>query len=156
MTPQKAKTEDAIELLKQDHRTVEAAFAKFEKLPANAHAKRKELATLICEELLRHMAIEEELFYPSVEAEVEGADDVVKESIVEHAAARTLIQEIMAMKGDEELFESKVHVLKEQIEHHVKEEEEEMFPKVKKSSMDLEGMAEELMERKEELEEAEA
>lgn len=142
---------DAIAMLKGDHRKVEKAFADFDKLKSDDKAGKKKLANQISKELLVHMALEEEIFYPAVAKEVKGAADVVKEGIVEHAGAKDLITQLQAMKGDESLFDAKVKVLSEQIEHHVKEEEEEMFPKVKKSSLDLAALGQEMAAMKAEL-----
>lgn len=139
---------DAISLLKKDHREMEAAFKMFDKLDAKKTAEKKQLADKIGTELLKHMTVEEEIFYPAIKDSIKSVDDVVNEGIVEHAAAKVLIKEIKAMQGDEELFDSKVHVLAEQVEHHVKEEEKDMFPKVEKSSIDLDKLGQQLAERK--------
>lgn len=147
----KKKSEDAISLLKQDHRKVEKALAEFEELSSRPSKKKRELADEICADLLKHMVIEEEIFYPTVQENVKGAKDVVKEGIVEHASAKKLIAEIQGMEGDEELFDSKVKVLGEQIKHHVEEEESEMFPTVEESSLDLVALGEQMAERKAQL-----
>lgn len=139
---------DAISLLKKDHRDMEDAFKKFEKLGEKKIAEKKRLADKIGDDLLKHMAIEEKIFYPTVKKAIKSVEDVVNEGVVEHAAAKVLIKELKGMKGDEDLFESKMHVLEEQISHHVEEEEKEMFPKVEKSSIDLEALGQKLAERK--------
>ncbi|MBL8703510.1 MAG: hemerythrin domain-containing protein [Rhodospirillales bacterium] len=110
---------DAIALLKADHRAVEELFEKFEK--ARDDGRKKELATTICHELIVHTIIEEEIFYPAVRGKVE--DDLLDESYVEHDGAKMLIAEILAGSPGDDFFDAKVTVLKEQIEHHVKEEE---------------------------------
>lgn len=145
---QNASQKDAISFLKKDHREVEKAFEQFENLADGKIAAKKKLADEITEELLKHMAIEEEIFYPAVKEGIKDLEDAVNEGIVEHAGAKELIEQIQKMKGDEELFDSKVHVLSEQIEHHVEEEETEMFPKVEKSSLDLEALGQEMAKRK--------
>lgn len=145
------KSKDAISLLKEDHRTVEKALSEFEELSSRPSKKKRQLADEICADLLKHMTIEEEIFYPAVQEKVKGAKDIVKEGIVEHQAAKQLIEEIQAMDGDEDLFDAKVKVLGEQIQHHVKEEESEMFPTVAESSLDLVALGEELAERKAQL-----
>lgn len=142
------ESNDAIALLKSDHREVEKAFKKFEELGDGDYKKKKELADHICNELLVHMTVEEEIFYPAVKADAKEAEDVVNEGVVEHSGAKVLIEEIMAMKGDEELFDTKVMVLFEQIEHHVKEEEGEMFPKAEKSKLDMSALGAEMAQRK--------
>ncbi|MEX0738567.1 MAG: hemerythrin domain-containing protein [Pseudohongiella sp.] len=135
---------DAVAMLMSDHRKVEKVFADFEKLKSEDATGKKKLVDKISKELLVHMTLEEEIFYPAVAEEVKGAKGVVKEGIVEHAGAKDLIKQLKAMKGDESLFDAKVKVLSEQIEHHVKEEEDEMFPKVKKSSLDLAALGKEM------------
>jgi hemerythrin superfamily protein len=140
----KPPVQDAITILTQDHRDVEKMFGEFEKLGEGDTQKKKKLADQICQELNLHMAVEEELFYPTVKDEVKSSDDLVNEAIVEHAGAKDLMKQISSMKGDEELFDSKVLVLKELIEHHVEEEEDEMFPKVRKSSLDLEAIGDDI------------
>lgn len=139
---------DAIGLLKKDHREMEEAFKEFDKLEAKKIAEKKQLADKIGAELLKHMKVEEEIFYPAIKESLKSTEDPVNEGVVEHAAAKVLIKEIKAMKGNEELFDSKVHVLAEQITHHVEEEEKEMFPKVAKSAIDLAELGQQLAERK--------
>lgn len=128
---------DAITLLKADHRAVEKLFGQFDK--AKDDARRKALADRICLELRVHMRIEEEIFYP-VSREHLKNDDMVDEAVVEHAAARDLMDEIEAMAPGDELYDAKMTVLEEQIEHHVDEEEDDYFPKVRKTDMDLKAV----------------
>lgn len=142
---------DAIAALKHDHRKVEKAFAEFKKLGDKDHAPKKKLADHICDELLVHMTLEEEIFYPEIKQKVKGAEDVVNEGVVEHAGAKVLIKEIKSMKGNEELFDTKVNVLSEQVEHHVKEEEDEMFPKVLKSNVDVVALGVRIAQRKKQI-----
>jgi len=143
---------NAITLLMNDHREAEKSFAEFEKLSSGKSVgKKKALADRIGDELLKHMAIEEDIFYPEVKKNIKGAEDVVNEGIVEHASAKSLIKQILAMTGDEEFFDTKVKVLNELIEHHVGEEEDEMFPKVKKSSLDLEVLGQKMIAHKAQL-----
>ena len=139
---------DAIALLKADHREVEKSLARFEKMAEGDYNKKKELADHICDELLVHMAVEEEILYPAIKANVKGAEEIVNEGVVEHAGAKDLIKQIKSMKGDEELFDTKVMVLAEQIEHHIKEEDDEMFPKVQKSKLDIITLGKEIAQRK--------
>ena len=143
-----AKGPDAIVLLKDDHRAVEKLFGQFEK--AKDDDRRKALADKICLELRVHMQIEEEIFYP-VSREYLKNDDIVDEAVVEHAAARDLMDEIEAMQPGEELYDAKMTVLEEQIEHHVEEEEEDYFPKVKKTDMDLKAVGTRMAARKQQL-----
>ncbi|HEV7385354.1 MAG TPA: hemerythrin domain-containing protein [Phenylobacterium sp.] len=139
---------DAIALLKADHRAVEKLFAQFEK--ARDTDRKKALADKICLELKIHTQIEEEIFYPTSREFLED-DDIVDEAVVEHAAAKELIAEIETMQPGEELYDAKVTVLQEQIEHHVEEEETEYFPKLKKTDMDMKDVGAQLKALKEEL-----
>ena len=146
-----AKT-DATALLERDHRDVKKLFKQYEKL-ADAEAsgeERQALATQICTMLTVHATIEEEIFYPAArEADVE--DDLLNEAEVEHATAKDLIAQIESASPDDELYDAKVTVLGEYIDHHVQEEEEEMFPKCRRSNMDLAALARQVAERKAEL-----
>ena len=146
-----AKAMDAIALLTGDHREVEELFEQFEKLGERANAKKKQIADQICTALMVHARIEEELFYPAAREAVKDAGDLLDEAEVEHASAKDLILQIQEMDPEDELYDAKVKVLSEQIEHHVKEEEKEMFPKVKKSKLDLVALADEMVVRKDEL-----
>ena len=143
---------DAIALLKADHKEVSGLFKKYEKL-ADAEAdaeERQALAEQICDMLTVHATIEEEIFYPAArESEVES--DLLDEAEVEHASAKDLIAQIKVMGPDEELYDAKVKVLGEYINHHVQEEEGEMFPKCRKAKMDLASLGAELETRKSEL-----
>src|SRR6185295_15095673 len=115
-----SKPRDAIALLKDDHRKVELLFEQFEK--ARGDGRKEALAREICLELSVHTALEEEIFYPACEGKVD--EDLLKESYVEHDAAKVLVAEIDSGAGEsDEFFDSKVKVLQEEIEHHVQEEE---------------------------------
>lgn len=127
---------DAIELLTQDHANVQALFKQYEALSDRSRASKKKVATQICLELTRHATAEEEIFYPAVRAAT-GDEALVDEATVEHASAKDLIAQILAMNPDEDFYDAKVKVLSEQIEHHVGEEEGEMFPKARKAKLDL-------------------
>ena len=143
--------QDAIALLKQDHRTVEELFAQFEK--ASGEGRKQKLAEQICLELSVHAAIEEEIFYPACEGKVE--EDLLKEAFVEHDGAKVLIAEIAAGDGQtDDFFDAKVKVLQEQIEHHVEEEEKRMeglFSQARKAGLDMDALGEQLAQRKAEL-----
>jgi len=146
-----AKQQDAIALLKQDHRTVAELFAQFEK--ASGDGRKQKLAEEICLELSVHAAIEEEIFYPACEGKVE--EELLKEAYVEHDGAKVLIAEIEAGDGQsDDFFDAKVKVLQEQIEHHVEEEEkrmEGMFSQARKAGIDMDALGEQLALRKAEL-----
>ncbi len=132
--------QDAIALLKEDHRKVEDLFEQFEK--ARGDGRKEQLARQICLELTVHTEIEEEIFYPACEGKVD--DDLLKESFVEHDGAKVLIAEILGGEGEaDEFFDAKVKVLQEQIEHHVEEEEkrvEGMFAQARRSDLDLDAL----------------
>ncbi|MEJ8821650.1 hemerythrin domain-containing protein [Variovorax humicola] len=146
------KKNDAVDLLDADHIAVKKQFQAFNKLAeAKAPAqKRKALADEICRALTVHATIEEEIFYPAARAALDD-DPLMDEATVEHAGAKDLIAQIEAMSADEPLFDAKVVVLGEQIDHHVKEEREEMFPQARASAMDLVALKDQLAARKQEL-----
>lgn len=144
------KPMDAIRLLKDDHKQVKAWFQQFDK--SDDDAKKQELATQICQALSVHAQIEEEIFYPAAyEALDEDGDDLLDEANVEHATAKNLIAEIEQMTVGEPLFDAKVKVLGEYIDHHVQEEETELFPECKDAGMDMKALGEALAARKAEL-----
>jgi hemerythrin superfamily protein len=144
-------TQDAIALLKADHRQVEEWFEQFEK--ARDADRKQKLATQICDALKVHTTIEEEIFYPAF-LEATDEKDLHHEAEVEHNGAKNLIGEIEASSPDDDYFEAKVTVLSEMIKHHVKEEEQPggMFAKARDSDMDLDALGEQMAMRKEELE----
>jgi hemerythrin superfamily protein len=145
------KPQDAIALLKVDHRQVEVWFEQFEK--ARSDDRKLLLATQICEALTVHTTIEEEIFYPEF-LEVAKDEDLHHEAAVEHDAAKKLIAEIEASGPDDDYYDAKVKVLSEMIKHHVKEEEQPggMFAEARKSGMDLERLGASMAARKAELE----
>lgn len=148
-----ASQPEAVKLLVKDHREVSKLFKAYAKLVKDEAegAEKQALVSEICTMLKAHTAIEEELFYPAARDLIE--QDMVDEAVVEHASAKDLISQIEAMQPDEDLYDAKVTVLGEYIEHHVKEEEEEMFPKVLKarSDVDFDELGEQMTARKEEL-----
>ena len=150
-TPKSAQAIDAITLLTDDHENVKQMFEQYEGLGDRAHASKKKLATQICTELTKHAQAEEEIFYPAVRAAGKDKEDLIDEATVEHASAKELIAQILEMEPTEDLYDAKVKVLGELIEHHVKEEEEEMFPKARKLGLDLETLGAQIAERKEQI-----
>ena len=146
-----AAGQDAIALLTADHREVSEMFEQFEQLGDRATTSKEKLKDKICKALIAHTTIEEEIFYPAVREKVVEGEDLVDEAVVEHASAKDLIQQLQEMQPDDELYDAKVKVLGEQVEHHVQEEEKEMFPKVKKSGLDLLALGQEMALRKQEL-----
>lgn len=149
-TPRRSAGTDAVSLLKADHKAVKALFKDYQVLVEGEAAadKRQQLAQRICLNLTVHATIEEELFYPQARAVLGEDEDLVDEADVEHGTAKQLIAEIEALSPDEQYFDAKVKVLGEYIDHHVKEEEGEMFPKLKKTALDLVALGEELSARK--------
>jgi hemerythrin superfamily protein len=139
---------DAIALLEADHREVEGYFEKYK--DAKSREDKKGLATKICGALRVHAQIEEEIFYPAAR-KVTKDNDLLDEATVEHAGAKVLIVEIEAMQPGMPLYDAKVTVLGEQIRHHVKEEEGELFPKVRESRLDLKAVGKEMADRKAQL-----
>ena len=146
------KSQDAITLLKNDHREVEQLFEQFEK--AKGDGRKEKLALQICKELTNHTMLEEEIFYPACEGKVE--EDLLKESFVEHDAAKVLIAEIEAGEPSDDFFDSKVKVLKEEIEHHVEEEERPkkgLFAQAREADLDMKAIGDQLARRKAQLQE---
>jgi hemerythrin-like domain-containing protein len=146
-----AKSNDAIAMLTAEHRDVAELFKQYEALGERARASKKKIADRICTALTLHTTIEEEIFYPAVRAARKDAEDIVDEAVVEHASAKDLIAQLQEMDPEDDLYDAKVKVLSEQIEHHVQEEEKEMFPKAKKAGLDLAELGQEMAIRKDEL-----
>jgi hemerythrin superfamily protein len=143
-----AKSDDALAILKRDHEQVQAMFEQYEALGARAHAGKRKLADQICRALSLHAELEEACFYPALRGAGKDYHEMVDEALVEHAAAKELIGQIGAMDTDEELFDAKVKVLGEQVAHHVKEEEGELFPKARQAKLDLAEIGREMAQRK--------
>ena len=144
------KSPDAVALLKADHRKVEGLFKKFGR--AKGGPAKKALADEICTELSIHATIEEEIFYPATNGEVD--DDLRLESYVEHDGAKILIAEISQSNPENEFYDAKMTALAEQIRHHIKEEEKPgkgMFAQAKKAGLDMQALGRRLSARKNEL-----
>ena len=144
------KHQDALQLLMAEHREVKAMFQAYDKL-AEAGGKGDErmlLASQICVALTVHTQMEEEILYPAAREVLTHDEDIVDEAYVEHAGAKSLIAQIKTMTSDQPLFDAKVHVLGEYIDHHVKEEESEFFPKLRKTALDLDAMGDRMAARK--------
>jgi hemerythrin superfamily protein len=143
---------EAIAQLTDDHARVKKMFKQYEKL-AKAEApaeERQELANMICAELTAHATAEEEIFYPAARESIDEAD-LVDEAEVEHQSAKDLIAQITAGTPDDDHYDAKVKVLGEYINHHVQEEEGEMFPKVRRANVDTIMLGEEIAVRKAEI-----
>jgi len=153
--PSTRSAKDACDLLDADHRAVKKMFKEFEELTGSrarsAAQKKMDLARQICMELTVHAQIEEEIFYPALRQAIKDTD-LLAEAEVEHQTAKDLIAQIQEMAEPDEMFEAKVKVLGEYIDHHVKEEKNEIFPKARSArKLDLVAMREELEARKEAL-----
>ena len=145
----KSTTADIIKLLKADHDKVKALFDEFEELKENGNnSKKDKIVKQICEELTLHALAEESIVYPAAR-EVIDDEELMDEADVEHAGAKELISQLQSMDPDDSHYDAKVIVLREYIEHHVKEEETTMFPKLAKSKIDGAEMAEEVIHFKE-------
>ena len=147
----KAQPQDAIAILSADHRKVEALFEQYEVLKESGDPDEKAaLAARICLELTVHAKVEEEIFYPAAREAIED-EDLMDEAEVEHASAKDLIAQLSESDPEDDLFDAKVKVLGEYIEHHVKEEEGEMFAKAKKAKLDIAALGVEIEARKDAL-----
>lgn len=141
-------TEDAIALLRADHDRVEDLFISFDEIKyGRADAEKKRLVTELCREFRLHAALEEELFYPAVRAEI-ADDDLMNEARVEHEGAKRLVAELEDMLPADEMLNAKMHVLCAYIKLHVREEEEDIFRKARESSLDLVALAGQMKKRK--------
>lgn len=147
----KAKTAamDITELLHEDHMKVSELFFQFSK--SEDESEKEDLVQQILTELYVHAKVEEEVVYPAVEEEAEEGEELVGEAEVEHKMVKYLMAELSEMTGDDEELDAKVTVLCELVKHHVREEEKEMFKKLRESGADLEELATQAQERKEEL-----
>lgn len=149
----KASAQDALHILSEDHKKVLKMFEEFEQLKEENSADEEAIQLLVetaCAELTIHAQVEEEVFYPAARDAIEDMD-LLDEAEVEHAAARQLITELAAMQPGDDLYEAKFTVLGEYVKHHIQEEEKQLFPKVKKSNLNLTELGEEIRERKLEL-----
>jgi hemerythrin superfamily protein len=121
---------DAIEMLKAQHREVETLFKKFEGLGESATKTKQSTFDQIADALAMHATIEERHFYPAVKAK--RTEDILLEALEEHLGIKRVIADLLKIDASDDTFDAKVKVLKEQVEHHVEEEESDLFPKVKK------------------------
>jgi len=141
---------NAFDVLEQDHREVEEWFDEYDELKDSDEDDKADLAKKICFALKVHAQIEEEIFYARAR-EASQNNDLIDEALVEHSTVKNLIGEIEAMEVGEELYDAKVRVLGEMVKQHIKEEEEELFPELQSTKMDLDAVGKELVERKQEL-----
>jgi len=143
---------DALKLLKQDHAEVKAMFKDYEELGDRAFSGKKKLADRICLELTKHATVEEEIFYPALRAASKDSEDQLDEAEVEHASVKALVSQLSQMDPHDDLYDAKVKVLGEYVNHHVKEEEGEMFAKAREAGLDFEALGQQMAARKDEVE----
>jgi len=142
------KDPDAITLLKADHQRVTELFEQYEK--SRSTAKKQKLVTAICEELSVHALVEEEIFYPAVKAALKDKE-LIPEAIVEHATIKEFIAKLDGRSPDGEMFDAQVQVMGEYVKHHVKEEQTQIFPKARKSRLDMLELGRRMAEHKRQL-----
>lgn len=146
--PRKSTKTDALSMLKADHDKVRRMFREFEKLEDTE--EKAQLVKQACTELKVHTQIENEIVYPALREAIED-DDLMNEALVEHEAAEELISQLEEMQPEDEMFDAKFTVLGEYVNHHIAEEQKEMFPKAKKADIDLDALGEQIARRKTEL-----
>lgn len=139
---------EAIALLRADHKAVSELFSAYEK--TRSSAKKMQLVSQICTELSVHAQVEEEIFYPAVKAALKDKV-LIPEAVVEQATMKDLMAQVEGVTPDGEMFDAKVKVLSEYVKHHVKEEHTEMFPKAKKTKLDMLALGSQMAARKAEL-----
>ena len=140
--------QDAIALLRADHKKVSELYAQYE--TTRSPAKKKALVATICLELSVHARVEEEIFYPAVKAALKDKE-MIPEAQVEHASLKELIAQVKDKEPDGEMFDAKIKVMSEYTKHHVKEEQNEIFPAAKKTRLDMLDLGARIAARKEEL-----
>jgi hemerythrin superfamily protein len=142
------QAQDAIAMLMADHKKVKKLFSDFSKLKGEGgDGDKSAIVNQICNELKVHTELEEEIFYPAVRKAIDDSD-LMDEALVEHAGAKDLIAQLEDASPDDDLYDAKVAVLGEQINHHVKEEEGEMFPKARKAKVDTDALGATMLKRK--------
>ncbi len=142
------KPQEATALLRADHKEVSDLFEQYEK--ARSQSKKKVLVSEICKALSIHAQVEEEIFYPAVKSAMKD-HELVPEATVEHATLKDLIAQVEDVEPDGEMFDAKIQVLSEYVKHHVKEEQNEMFPKAKATNLDMTELGARIASRKTEL-----
>jgi hypothetical protein len=139
---------NAIEMLRADHEKVQEMFTEFEDL--DDAQEKGELVERACRELTIHAQLEEEIFYPAVRDALDE-EDLIDEAEVEHDSAKALIAKLEEMEPDDDKFDATFKVLGEYVDHHIDEEQDEMFPKVEEAELDLDALGQQMAERKAEL-----
>ena len=135
-------------MLRADHQLVSKLFEEYEK--SSSTAKKMQIVSRICTELSVHAQLEEEIFYPAVKEALKDKE-LVPEAAVEHATLKDLIAQVEGIEPDGEMFDAKIKVLSEYVKHHVKEEQNEIFPKAKASKLDMVELGAQMASRKEEI-----
>jgi hemerythrin-like domain-containing protein len=151
----RTRGQDAISLLKADHERVRQLAQQYGKITGSAtrdDERKSKLAERICQELEVHTQLEEELFYPAARGALGDDEHLLDEAEVEHTSARDLIRQIQGLSPDDHGYDARVTVLGEYVEHHVQEEEKQMFPRVKRAKLDLAELGERMLRRREQLE----
>jgi hemerythrin superfamily protein len=146
--------QDAVALIKADHRRVEQLFREFEDAGDRAYRTKRRLVSQLIRELEVHATIEEETYYPAVEAKArKDGKELVAEAVEEHHVVKILLGELAGMSAEDEAFDPKVTVLMENVRHHVEEEEEEMLPQSEEilGKEELTRLGEEMAARKRQL-----
>jgi hemerythrin-like domain-containing protein len=143
-----SRAANAVTMLREDHAKVQEMFDRFER--TRGDEQKEKLAEKICSELEVHTKLEEEIFYPAVREAIDD-DEMMEEATVEHQSAKDLIKQIKGMSAGSDRYDATVKVLGEYIKHHIKEEHNEMFPKARKSGVDLNALGEKMKARKEKL-----
>jgi hemerythrin superfamily protein len=148
--PAKSGRKDATQILTADHKKVSKIFADFEKIKDRDSEGKQQLVKKACDELTVHSQVEEEIFYPALhEALKESDQDLVDEAEVEHASIKQLIETLKTCDPEDRRYDASVTVLSEYVKHHVKEEQDEIFPKARKAKdLDLNQLGEEITARK--------
>jgi hemerythrin superfamily protein len=139
---------EATAMLRADHKLVSELFEQYEK--SRSPAKKKELVAQICKELTVHAQVEEEIFYPAVKAALKD-HELIPEASVEHATLKDLIAQVEGLEPDGEMFDAKIKVMSEYVKHHVKEEQNEIFPKARATQLDMTELGAQISARKQEL-----
>jgi hemerythrin superfamily protein len=143
---------DAIALLTADHKAVKALFKHFEELTKqdDVDEEKSQLVRQICDALTIHAQVEEEIFYPAMREAIDD-DDLMDEAEVEHASVKDLVEQLEDLAPGDDRYDARVTVLGEYVDHHVKEEEGEMFAKARKADVNTIELGEQIAERKDEL-----
>jgi hemerythrin superfamily protein len=146
--------QDAVALIKADHRKVEQLFREFEEAGDRAYKTKQQLVGQMIRELKVHATIEEETYYPAVEAKAKkDGKELVAEAVEEHHVVKILLGELAGMAAEDDAFDAKVTVLMENVRHHVEEEEGEMLPQSEEilGKEELTRLGEEMAARKRQL-----